>query len=71
MLDKLGRKGEAATGVGLPLIPMARPDNGAKTDNGDTTLLGLSRAERLKGGPYAQKLRKHVSEPDVPCNDFC
>jgi hypothetical protein len=50
MLDKLGKNGDALMGVGLPLIPMARPDSGAKTESGET-LLGLSRADRLKGGP--------------------
>lgn len=51
MLDKLGKKGAAALGVGLLLIPMAKPDRGARTESGEVTLLGLSRADRLKGGP--------------------
>jgi hypothetical protein len=57
MLDKLGRNGDADMGVGLPLIPMARPDRGAKTESGET-LLGLSRADRLKGGPNAKVKKK-------------
>jgi hypothetical protein len=36
---------------------MARPDRGAKTESGET-LLGLSRADRLKGGPNAKVKKK-------------
>lgn len=51
MLDKFGKNGAATLGVGLPLIPIAKPESGARTERGEVTLLGLSRADRLKGGP--------------------
>lgn len=55
MLVKLGKNG-AALGDGLaPLIPIARPDNGARTERGEVTLPGLSRAERLNRGPNSRK----------------
>ena len=50
MLVKLGKNGAAALGVGLALIPIAKPESGAKTERGEVTLLGLSRADRLNGG---------------------
>ena len=72
MLDKLGRNGDADMGVGLPLIPMARPDSGAKTESGET-LLGLSRADRLKGGPNAKikkKNRQNIENKIFPRKEF-
>lgn len=63
MLDKFGKNGAAELGVGLPLNPIARPESGARTERGEVTLLGLSRADRLKGGPFVDRKRVEHKEP--------